>query len=185
MRLWKKSLAGIIVALLLVCAVIVIYPVFLSMRTYPREPSLKSNMHTVQLAIEDFSGMAAGRFPADINTTVEEVAGISSDSSNGLFSISGAKGLDPVSEKDIGSTGATLLPKTFRNPYYQSQPALGTSLLDPPRWSPEVRGMVFYVPLDIEGKTAGGYKVYGAGPDSLLGLVLHSQDLQTKEPDRE
>ena len=142
-----------------------------------RRPGLtvKDNMYTLRLAAKDFSRKTGGVYPASINTSVKEVLGDLGRPSDDESSISGARGLDPVSRGEVGSVGPGLLPDAFRNPYNDSSPVVATLAVDPPIWTPESAGMVFYVPVGVKGKLATGYKVYGAGREGLLDSVLTSE----------
>ncbi|TET43896.1 hypothetical protein E3J62_11820 [candidate division TA06 bacterium] len=145
------------------------------MRTRPRGPRVIGNMYVLQLVAEDFSDRSRGSYPAHINTTVKEVLEDLGKSSDDQSSIAGAKGMDRVRMTDIGSTGPAILPRGYRNPYAESGVAVDMSDLDPPTWSPDSKGIVFYVPLEVRGKVAGQYKVYGAGRNGLLDSVLTSE----------
>ena len=138
-----------------------------------RLASTSRNMYAVQHALEKFSTMTEGYYPADINTTVRELRRQLGSKSDNDTSVAGAKGSDPVLQGEIGSTGPALLSKNIRNPYSSDIPAvhvLETSRMDPPAFS--VPGLVYYVPLDIEGNVATGYKIYGATQERLQRLVL-------------
>lgn len=92
--------------------------------------------------------------------------------SNNLYSIAGNSGYAPVTFYQIMSAKYVLLPKGFRNPFDKSSPALMTSLVVPPIWKPEYAGVIFYVPIDIQGKRAKTYIIYGADKRGLVDLVL-------------
>jgi hypothetical protein len=134
-------------------------------------------MRTLQLAVDDFSSITGGYYPADLNITVSEVLANLGKVSNDQSSIAGAKGVDSIRMRDVGSRGPALLPAEYANPYYESRPALVTLSSDLPKWTPEVEGIVFYVPLGVKGRLATGYKIYGAGREGLLDLALVSGGL--------
>ena len=165
----RRVLTILFVAALLVCISIV---GFINVRR-PTLVTLKYNMFKVQSAVEGFRMWTGGYCPADINTTVKEVLHDLGDTSDNEYSIAGAKGINSVRGTDIGSTGPALL-VSFRNPFSRRTEALTMSLTDRPAWSSRVSGTVFYVPKGIKGKTATGYRIYGAGKDGLLDLVLSS-----------
>jgi hypothetical protein len=176
---WEIGLACLLGAMLLgfVVPVLVV--------TYPRPfgpspvtlPNIQSNMRVLQVALEIFSDTAGGYYPADINTRVKDVLGDLGKQSENLLSIAGAKDVDSVGMIDIGSMGPALLPAEYHNPYSTSRPAVTTSQSDPTTGTPGVAGLVFYVPLDVKGRVATGYRVYGVGRDGrLFNLVLSSDE---------
>jgi hypothetical protein len=124
-----------------------------------REGELKSNMHKVQLALEDFSTMAEGAYPSGPHQMVRDV----------LVALGYAK----IERAD--QTIDSLLPSNFKNPYNDELPGLSVSTKDPPDWSIELLGQVVWVPIGITaGEAARGYKIYGVGPLGLLDRVLES-----------
>ncbi|TET44301.1 hypothetical protein E3J62_10850 [candidate division TA06 bacterium] len=148
-------------------------------RTRAKEASLKSNMHTVQLAVEDFSTMAEGLYPATINATVAEVLRAQGHAAppSATLSIVEVGAGDPATGVQIAESENSLLPSSFRNPLYgeRSKPALGTwTERRVPQWSEETVGIVWYVPIGVKGKSAAGYMIYGVGAKQALSLVLTS-----------
>lgn len=191
-RMARALPLAVTVAIILFLALYVVYQVKLPPPPVRRgEGSTKANMYALNQAVEDFSGLAGGYYPAGINTTVMEVLEQLGESSSDSSSIAGGDGIDSVRARDIGSTGPALLPRGFSNVYdpcYRSdsvqlefdrsdraRPALVTSLMDPPAWKSESAGMVFYVPLGVHGKVATGYKIYGVDRRGLKSLVLSSR----------
>ncbi|TET82411.1 type II secretion system protein, partial [candidate division TA06 bacterium] len=103
----------IVVVIIGILAAIAI-PNFMSMRSRAKEASLKSNMHTLQLAAEDFSTMSEGAYPNTCATTVSEVlAALGYPAvSSAVKSIAGAaSGLAPQVANN------PLLPLGFKNPF--------------------------------------------------------------------
>lgn len=171
-----------IVSLVLVFAILplIAIPNFLSMRTRAKEASLKSNMHTLQLAAEDFSTMAEGAYPATINATVGQVVqelGYTPPVSAPTVTLSlvGTGTSDPVTGGEISASEDGLLPSGLRNPMDSARPAVGTwNEGGKPQWSRDTVGMVWYVPVDAKGHSAKGYEIYGVGAKDILTLVLTS-----------
>jgi hypothetical protein len=181
----------LLVSLAVFVAIVVIY---LSVAVYHvpgEERSFKGNMYQLRMCLEDFSRRTGGYYPADINTRVAQVLrelGVSSDDES---SIAGAGTVDSVRARDIGSTGPALLPEGCGNvcdPSYRSRaiqrrfdrssrarPALVTSHVDPPEWKPQSAGIVFYVPLGVQGAAATGYKLFAADKHGLIDVVLSSE----------
>ena len=99
---------------------------------------VKSNMHTVQLAVEDYCVLADGLYPTGLDVKTSEIC-------------------DSGDERTL----LTQLPGDFKNPINPQITPLKLSLTDPPNWSSVSPGQVVYVPLKIEGKGAKAYKIYG------------------------
>lgn len=96
----------VVVVIIGILAAIAI-PNFISMQRRAKEASVKNNMHTLQLAAEDFSTLSEGVYAADCGQTVNDATGALVQLPN---SIGGAQqGLQPVPPDN-------LLPATFRNP---------------------------------------------------------------------
>lgn len=151
----------------------------LSMRKRAKEASLKSNMHTVQLAVEDFSTMAEGLYPATINATVAEVLQVQgySPPASATQSIAGPNTGDPATGSQIGVSQDALVPSNFTNPMHRDprKAALGTLTRSGGLyWSKERVGMVWYVPIGVKEKSAAAYEIYGVGTEEILALVLRS-----------
>ncbi len=126
---------------------------------------LRSNMHRVQLALEDFSTMAEGAYPAERSQMVRDVL-----AAMGYPRV-------PAAFASIDS----LLPSDFRNPFSEDLPALCVAKKDPPDWSAGFVGQVIWVPTGVTaprhdslGSVAEGYKLYGGSSSKLLSLVLSS-----------
>lgn len=177
----KKSILITLVAVIIgVILIAVIIPNAVYIVRHPK-PGVKSNMHCLQLYIEDFAERANKNYPASINTTIKELLedlGIESDVDT---SIAGAGNRDTLFTEEIGSVGPCLLPPNYANPFGKSQPVLITSRVDPPKWDKNYIGVVYYVPLEVKGNIAKGYKIYGAGHKELLELVLTSKGLKELE----
>lgn len=138
-------------------------PNFMSMRGRAKEATLKANMHTLQLAAENFSSMAEGAYPDDCATTVSEVlaALMYPGVTSAVKSIAGAAaGLSP-SGTDI------LLPPGFKNPFL---PSFNSWESNPPG---TISGCTYYESLPAGATVAAEeYSIRGFGKDALLVLVL-------------
>ncbi len=134
-----------------------------------KERSVERNMHRVQLNLEEFSTLAEWAYPATLAVTVGEVlTGLSYTVSEKPSSICGEDpGIPPYGPQ-------AMVPSEMRNPFDPARTCIVTSKTDPPEWSPDLRGVVFYIPLRIKGKMALGYRIYGAGESGLLDIVLSS-----------
>jgi len=156
----------IVVVIIGILAAIAI-PNFMSMRSRAKEASLKSNMHTLQLAAEDFSTMAEGAYPSDLSKTVSQalIALNYPAVSTAVQSIAGAAvGIAPVSP--------CLLPENFKNPFLPTANAFQSLLGNA---SPAVvPGITAFTALDVTTDACTQYSIRGYGKDAVLVLVLTS-----------
>jgi prepilin-type N-terminal cleavage/methylation domain-containing protein len=170
----------IVVVIIGILAAIAI-PNFMSMRTRAKEASTQSNMHTLQLAGEDFSTQAEGAYPMTLLSEVKDVLGdmgiTTSPNSNHLADA------DPADGQSVKPAGTidVLLPgnNTYRNPFtpadhsVQSEAAQGI----PATHTFVLSGEVFWIPDTTATTTnsSGGYTIKGDGANSLvLTLTLTS-----------
>jgi hypothetical protein len=128
-----------------------------------REQVVK-NMHTLHLVLEEFSADAYGGFPVDPKTTTGRVT----------------ESLGFPSRRGQTQTINCLLEEHehFKNPYKPDLPAFSISRTDPPIWSLSLLGQVIWVPVAYDNIKSTGYKLYGAGPDSLYDSVIKSLGLE-------
>jgi prepilin-type N-terminal cleavage/methylation domain-containing protein len=151
----------IVVVIIGILAAIAI-PNFMSMRARAKEASLKSNMHTMQLAAEDFSTMAEGAYPATCARTVSEVLSALNyiPPSTAVQSIAGQA-------SGTGPTGTDyLLPENFKNPFRPTNNSFESN--DPGATT----GCTYFTALGLTGAAAEAYSVRGYGKDAVLVLVL-------------
>lgn len=168
----------IVVVIIGILAAIAI-PNFMSMRQRAKEAGVKSNMHTLQLAIENFSTMAEGAYPGAsagaLEKTVAEVLG-----SMGIDSANNQQlaNKDPMTRLDTDSL--SLLPgnKTYANPFSPAATAhvatgMTNDLLD---HDFTTAGEVFYSAQvgNAMLPAADGYIIWGDGAKVVLALVLRS-----------
>ena len=132
-------------------------------------------MIILQIAIDSFAAKTEYYYPATLNTTIKKVLQDLGEKSDNDISIAGANDYDTIFTGQIGCSGLALLPSSFKNPYDDSKPVLITSKVDPPIWSKNYAGVVYYVPLEVKGNIAKRYKIYGAGENGLASLVLSSE----------
>ena len=138
-------------------------PNFMSMRGRAKEASLKSNMHTLQLAAEDFSSMAEGAYPKNCATTVSAVL-----SALGYPAVlTAVKSIAGAASGTSPSGGAVLLPLTFKNPFL---PTFNSWESNAPG---TISGCTYYESLPAGAIVAAEeYSIRGFGKDALLVLVL-------------
>ncbi|UCC11705.1 MAG: prepilin-type N-terminal cleavage/methylation domain-containing protein [candidate division WOR-3 bacterium] len=168
----------VVVVIIGILAAIAI-PNFISMQRRAKEASVKSNMHTMQLAAEDFATLSEGVYAADCAQIVQDATADPNDVDD--HTIGGAVGaLVPV----VGTNH--LLPTTFVNPVNQNN----FSFFSPAAadlagwaWAVDNAGGVAYNPFDAVGAPVGNgtapstalrYEVYGQGVDATLQIVLSS-----------
>lgn len=117
-----------------------------------------SNMHSLQLALEDFSTMAEGAYPVGPKITTGQVIA--------------TLGYSPLPSQ-IQTVDLLLKNfENFENPYRSDLPAMSIVRTDPPRWSIELLGQAIWVPIEGDSIKATKYKIYGAVGGGLLELVL-------------
>ena len=160
----------VVVVIIGILAAIAI-PNFISMQKRAKEASVKNNMHTLQLAAEDFSTLTEGVYAFDCGVQVGTITLDAAD----VRSIAGAANwlaLDGVAD--------ILLPTSFKNPVLGGAAA-------PAGYSPAAAvfaavdaGAVYYASLDVTGVQAANqdavvsYSISGNGVDAVLALVLTS-----------
>jgi prepilin-type N-terminal cleavage/methylation domain-containing protein len=171
----------VVVVIIGILAAIAI-PNFISMQRRAKEASVKNNMHTLQLAAEDFSTLSEGVYAADCG---QDVNGATGGIVNLPQSISGGlvAGLQPQIPNN-------LLPATFRNPVvaannsFDSPQAAFAQPTSNWAWNAANAGGVGYTAYDAtipvpnavapgtSPSTAVLYQVVGQGVSNALALVL-------------
>jgi prepilin-type N-terminal cleavage/methylation domain-containing protein len=150
----------IVVVIIGILAAIAI-PNFMSMQDRAKEGSVKANMHTTQLATEDFSTQADGIYPGGIDDDVVTVQPLAVGNTKKLWS---------------GTAGdaVNLLPGNFKNPI---DPTTAPIMDGTPDGTIATQGMVGYFSLlsdgtaGAAGAAAAGYTIFGAGKNGTI-LIL-------------
>jgi type II secretion system protein G len=176
----------IVVVIIGILAAIAI-PNFMSMQDRAKEGSVKANMHTTQLACEDFSTQTEGLYPQDfgidVETTNPNVAG-------NFATVAGAgvpEGLVPTVGTDANPV---LLPSNLKNPVSRIGFAFASLAGDVPAAAtpatifPAVgaaldQGSVYYLSANSAGTSAGvsdavKYQIFGCGVKNTLPNPLAS-----------
>ena len=104
-----------VVAIIIGVLVAIGIPNFLQMRSRALEAGVKSNMHTVQLAMEDFAVQTVGIYPDDATSTTsggETIEDLCPDGAYPVNPFTGAPTVvvwdgDPVNPGEIGISPAT------------------------------------------------------------------------------
>ncbi len=161
----------VVVVIIGILAAIAI-PNFISMQKRAKEASLKNNMHTAQLAVEDFATLSEGFYPVDLLTAVSaanpQIVG-------NLHSVGGA---EPIVVNPIAPC---LLPLTMKNPILAANNT-GQTLTPAPGWALGLEGTFNCEFLDnagaqailvgVAGSNCINYFIHGYGVDSKLALVV-------------
>jgi prepilin-type N-terminal cleavage/methylation domain-containing protein len=159
----------VVVVIIGILAAIAI-PNFISMQKRAKEASVKNNMHTLQLASEDFSTLTEGIYAYDCGVQIGAITGLVD-----VRTIAGAANwFTLVAAVDI------LLPTSFKNPVLAG--ALAPAGFSPAAavYAPANAGAVYYASLDVNGVQAGAqnqvvsYSITGNGVDNVLSLTLTS-----------
>lgn len=117
---------------------------------------LKNNMHTLQLAIEDFATMSEGYYPPDLVTAVIEL----NNKAQGEY---------------LQKTVIAVLPTVMRNPFVESEPPVCGARGDPHEWLPEYRGKAIYFPIDADSDgDVEGYVIKGSTNTGFIDITLTS-----------
>ncbi|MBI5806363.1 type II secretion system protein [candidate division TA06 bacterium] len=143
----------IVVVIIGILAAIAI-PNFMSMQDRAKEGSVKANMHTAQLAAEDFSTQADGVYPVDIATEVSEANALAAGNTNSIF----------------GGT-VNLLPANFKNPFTAD---VAAPMVDDDATTKGEVGYTDSLNDATNTNASGAYRISGFGKTSLLPLMLTS-----------
>jgi len=160
----------VVVVIIGILAAIAI-PNFISMQKRAKEASLKNNMHTTQLATEDFATLSEGFYPVNLSTTVSQA---NPQIVNNPTSVGG---IEPIAVNPIAPC---LLPLTMKNPILAAN-LCGQTFTPAPVWVLGLEGMFNCEYLNNAGAAAAlfptgsdcvNYFIHGYGIDSKLALVL-------------
>jgi prepilin-type N-terminal cleavage/methylation domain-containing protein len=168
----------VVVVIIGILAAIAI-PNFISMQRRAKEASVKNNMHTMQLAAEDFATLSQGIYASDCAQTVTASVPVGMGIIDPHYLAGAMQGALPVAPDN-------LLPLTYKNPVMAANNSF---------WSPAVAnrvawawvalnsGGVAYNPFDVLGapvpnatapSTATHYEIYGQGVENTLQITLSS-----------
>ncbi|UCF69725.1 MAG: prepilin-type N-terminal cleavage/methylation domain-containing protein [candidate division WOR-3 bacterium] len=162
----------VVVVIIGILAAIAI-PNFISMQKRAKEASVKNNMHTLQLAIEDFATLSEGFYPTGLAMTVANASNVGTNATT-------VGGADPIPSN--GVVQPALLPATYRNPVVAANNVAYTVGDTVTVWAVGLAGTTEVAFLDVAGAIALGtnpsdavrYYVYGYGVDAKLDLKLTS-----------
>lgn len=146
-------------------------PNYIALKNRALEASVKSNMYSAVMAVEEFNTLANGVYPGDLDTRVSDV-------SLSLSNMSLASGVRvPPFPQD-----ALLRPHPgFRNPFAVTDNVIDNLLVGPPPPMPPAvpRGCVYYSSYQTDGVSPGAngqpaysYCITAYGASSPLTLVF-------------
>ncbi len=158
----------VVVVIIGILAAIAI-PNFISMQKRAKEAAVKNNMHTIQLAIEDFATLSEGYYPVNLAQTVQAAANAGAN----LTTVAGA---DPCP----AAAAPCLIPLTIRNPVVAANNIAATAH-PAPGFAVGLAGSANTDFMDNVGAAAAGspsnctnYLISGYGVDAPLTLTLTS-----------
>jgi len=160
-------------------------PYVLTKRDRARETAIMNNMHTLQLAAEDFATMCEGFYPVVPTTRVMDILNdIVPGSSTNPKRIADAS---PGTRYNVSTTSNALLPgnQTFMNPFFDEGNSLDHLAYADPPVSPahavpssgtSGSGTSYWHPCGSSGGSGNctDYAIYGDGKYALLDYTLRS-----------
>lgn len=165
----------IVVVIIGILAAIAI-PNFISMQNRAKDASVKSNMHTIQLAAEDFSTITEGTYPSDCGTTIGQVRST-------LFG-----GTDPLAGDPRSLCGAdagtsptgpnNMVPLNLRNPCVAANNAFQSAPIT--AWNAATAGTCGFASYDNANATPAAlgtavrYEITANGVKEILPLTVSS-----------
>jgi len=159
----------VVVVIIGILAAIAI-PNFISMQKRAKEASVKNNMHTLQLATEDFSTLSEGFYPINLAQTVAQASGVG----NNNRAVADEEPLN-------GAPGANaLVPTSIKNPIVVANNTAATEH-PAPAWDAVHAGAASIDFIDVNGNAAAGspsncvrYIISGYGVDAKLSITMTS-----------
>jgi prepilin-type N-terminal cleavage/methylation domain-containing protein len=158
----------IVVVIIGILAAIAV-PNYMSMRSRAMEASTKSNMHTLQLVIEDFAVRVDGFYPDNLDTKLSDI-----NASLSAVSIAEGVRIPPF------PAAALICPHLgYVNPFNPAANALDDLPGGPPAPAAGPSGDVFYTSYDVDGNLNGGtnpaargYRICAYGKTDPVILIL-------------
>lgn len=154
----------------------IVIPNFVSLRDRAKEASVKANMHSVQMAVENYATITGGYYPGDVDTRIGQVNPL-------LVGPVALKSLcDGVRVPPFPANALLKAHQNFSNPFRASLNVIDNNIVagPPPPVPPGgVSGCSYYSSYEIDGVTAGAagqaayyYCITGYGKDQPLPLAL-------------
>ena len=171
-----------LIELMVVVAVIgvltaIAVPNYITLRNRALEASVKSNMHSVHMAVEEYATLSEGIYPGDLDTRVNQV-NPDIGGNIGNFSLAGGVRVPPF------PNNALLRPHPgFKNPYRASDNVVDNLLMafppHPPLPPAGPHGCVYYSSYQADGTTPSGagqpassYRITACGTKEPIPIIL-------------
>ncbi|MEO0263598.1 MAG: type II secretion system protein [candidate division WOR-3 bacterium] len=189
MKTINKSKKGFTLIELLIVVVIIgilaaiAIPNFISMVARAKDAAVKSNMHTLQVATEDFATYTHGIYPGGLGNTVNDIVDPDLPANPGNYSVTGSA--DEVTGGDLENAGtdpqsgeARLLPGNMKNPIRSDRTVVSSP--GKVNWSTDNAGIISYqgyLPDGTQGSSGdacASYFIWGCGAKAMLTDSLSS-----------
>ncbi|HEC79133.1 MAG TPA: prepilin-type N-terminal cleavage/methylation domain-containing protein [candidate division WOR-3 bacterium] len=179
----RKTMRGFTLIELMVVVVIIgiivsiAVPNYIALRNRALEASVKSNMHSVHMSVEEFSTLSGGIYPGDLDTRINQVAP-NIIGNTGNMSLAAGVRVPPFPQD------ALLKPHPgFKNPFMPANNVVDNLLVGfppvPPGPPGGPQGCVYYSSYQLDGTTPSGagqpaysYRVTGFGCHDPIPLTL-------------
>jgi len=166
----------VVVAVIGILAAVAV-PNYIVLRNRALEASVKANMHSVHMAVEEYATLSGGIYPGDLDTQINQV-NPEIGGNIGNFSLAGGVRTPPFPQH------ALLKPHPgFRNPFRAPDNVVDNLLIAKPPVPPGPpggpQGCVYYSSYQLDGTTPGSpglpaylYCVSGYGEKSPIPILL-------------
>ena len=175
----KNKKAFTLIELMVVIVIIgilaaIAIPNFIALKDRALEASLKSNMHSAHMAVEEFNTLSDGLYPGDVDTRVNQVNPTILGAVGNMSLAAGCR-VPPF------PANALLRPHPgFKNPFSAGVNVIDNLLVGPPPPTPiPPSGCCFFSSYQADGVTPSGpgqpafsYCITGFGKSKPLSLVL-------------
>lgn len=153
-------------------------PNYIALKDRALEASVKANMHSVHMAVEEFNTLIGGLYPGDIDTRINQIDP-TIPGNLGNMSLAAGVRVPPFPQNALLKSHPG-----FRNPFASDDNVIDNLLVGPPPPTPPgppgmPRGCVYYSSYQIDGvspsangQPAYSYCITAYGSSSPLTLVL-------------
>jgi len=145
-------------------------PNFISMQQRAKEASLKANLHSLMMTVEEFNTIADGHYPGDLDTRICDADPGNVDTR----SIAGGVRIPPFPNNSLLRAQSG-----FKNPYATTVKVVDNLLVVPPPIAVPPSGCTYLSTYQVDGITPGiggqpaySYKISGYGLTAPLFLIL-------------
>ena len=164
------ELMSVVVVIGILAAIAI--PNYITLKNRALEASVKSNMHSLHMAVEEFSTMAEGTYPGDLDTRVCDVC----FTNPSVMSLAAGARMPPFPP--------AALVGDFKNPFSQNDNVIDNLLVGPPPPTPpgppgNPSGCVYYSSYQLDGVTPGNagqpafsFNITAYGADVPIKLIL-------------